>query len=334
MKIVFFGASVTQQKHGYVDEFAKLNCKIKVIKRGYGGMHLSNAGICFIDEILKLKPDICFIDWFSTSYNGCDGDAKIYLQTILQKLSLINCRVIFLFFPYLECEGKDKFYIAMKEYLREYKKEMVLVDEMVEKEEWRNLLRDTIHTTSSGSKRYAEIVNDYLRLQPKETRTFENLEVTQYSEIKKLKVKRAFEKKVMLRSNRTCYVVGFRNIIGRHSGIVEIKKTGGTVEKNLWDRWCYYTRRHLDLTLLIDEPTEIIISDKLFDTSLCDKKVDFNVKKKFVIDTIYYIGDELKIYGENGVLEKMDYGLVWCKMAWETARHILGIIWGNFIEIM
>lgn len=324
-RIVFFGASVTQQKHGYVDEFAKLNHKAKVIKRGYGGMHLNDAGICFIDDILKLKPDICFIDWFSTAYIDRDGEAKIYLQTILQKLSLIRCRVVFLFFPYLGCEGKIRFYEEMKEYLNECKREMVLVDEQVPKEKWQDLLRDTIHTTQLGSRRYAEIINDYLQLETGETDASEILGSTKYSEIKKMKVKRAFRKNVMLRSDKICYVVGTLNFIGRHSGVIEIRKAGGMVKENLWDQWCYYIRRHFNLTLLIDEPTEIVISDETFDTSLCNKSVDLEVKKKLVVDSVYYIGDELKVSSENRVLEKLDYGLVWCEMVWETAKHILGI---------
>lgn len=290
-------------------------------------MHLSDAGICFIDEILKLKPDVCFVDWFSTGYKDQDGEAKIYLQTILQKLSLINCRVIFLFFPYLRCEGKDKFYVEMKEYLREYNREMVLVDEKVAKEEGNDLLRDTIHTTLLGSKRYAEIINTYMQ-QKTEKRRFENLKPTKYSEIRKMKVKKVFQKNMVLSSEKTCYVVGFQNIIGRHTGIVEIKKACGAVEKNLWDRWCYYTRRHIDLALLVDEPTEIIVSDKIFDTSLCDKQVDFSVKKRLVVDTIYYIGDELNIsYETNSIFAWLEYCLFLNRMIFEKAEHILG--WKN-----
>ena len=45
--IAVFGASITQQKTGYA---ARLNDKLNhpVSVYGYGGMHLINAGICFI----------------------------------------------------------------------------------------------------------------------------------------------------------------------------------------------------------------------------------------------------------------------------------------------
>ena len=43
-KIAFYGASVTQQRNGYVKYFAKLS-KAKVLKFGFGGMHLNDAGI-------------------------------------------------------------------------------------------------------------------------------------------------------------------------------------------------------------------------------------------------------------------------------------------------
>lgn len=57
IKIAFYGASVTQQRNGFVDYFAKLS-KIRVMKFGFGGMHLSDARICFVDKVVEARPDI------------------------------------------------------------------------------------------------------------------------------------------------------------------------------------------------------------------------------------------------------------------------------------
>lgn len=66
MLVSFFGASVTQQTNGYVDVFANLcNDKFDVKKYGYGSMHIYDAGICFINNVINDKPNYCFIDWFS-----------------------------------------------------------------------------------------------------------------------------------------------------------------------------------------------------------------------------------------------------------------------------
>lgn len=63
--IAFFGASVTQQKNGYARKLTKKLCQKENIF-GYGGCHLKNAGIIFINKVLEIKPTICFIEWFST----------------------------------------------------------------------------------------------------------------------------------------------------------------------------------------------------------------------------------------------------------------------------
>jgi hypothetical protein len=74
MNIVFFGASVTEQtkKSGYVPQFKQIvtdnSLNFNIIQKGYGSLHLTDAGICKIDHIIENKPNICFIDWFSTHY--------------------------------------------------------------------------------------------------------------------------------------------------------------------------------------------------------------------------------------------------------------------------
>ena len=77
-KIAFYGASVTQQRNGYVECFSKLS-KDKVLKFGFGGMQLSDAGICLIDKFIEIRPDICFVDWFSTWYMNQDGKFNLYI---------------------------------------------------------------------------------------------------------------------------------------------------------------------------------------------------------------------------------------------------------------
>ena len=52
--IAVFGASVTQQKNGYATKLSdKFNCPVRIF--GYGGMHLNNAVICFIDKVIYEK---------------------------------------------------------------------------------------------------------------------------------------------------------------------------------------------------------------------------------------------------------------------------------------
>jgi len=52
--LCFFGASVTQQKEGFAWHTSQLlNSEYNCF--GYGGCHLKDAGICFIDKVLETK---------------------------------------------------------------------------------------------------------------------------------------------------------------------------------------------------------------------------------------------------------------------------------------
>ena len=89
--IAVFGASITQQKTGYAARLNdKLNHPVRVF--GYGGMHLINAGICFIDKVVVESPAYCFVDWFSTAYNEINDDTIQYIDTIVYKFSKIKCK--------------------------------------------------------------------------------------------------------------------------------------------------------------------------------------------------------------------------------------------------
>jgi hypothetical protein len=119
-KIAFYGASVTQQRNGYVNHFAKLS-KAKVVKLGFGGMHLNDAGICLVDKAVQTHSDICFIDWFSTYYIGQDGKSDLYIDAIAEKLLKIGCRVIFLF-----CARNKDLKISDWKTFSKYKKKLVV----------------------------------------------------------------------------------------------------------------------------------------------------------------------------------------------------------------
>ena len=52
---------------------------------GFGRMHLHNAGICMIDQIISKNPKYCFIDWFVTWYDIVNCKTIEYLDTIIYK---------------------------------------------------------------------------------------------------------------------------------------------------------------------------------------------------------------------------------------------------------
>ena len=152
-RIAAFGASVTQQENGYVDQLAKkLGSNIK--KFGYGGMHLPDAGICFIDTVCNYKPDIVFIDWFSTDYMQQSDRTLQCIDTILYKFSLIKCIVVFLIFPERRTDGrqqeKESFYDFCRKALKERNAYFIDISSKFENSDLSNILRDSIHTTVQG----------------------------------------------------------------------------------------------------------------------------------------------------------------------------------------
>ena len=98
MSIACFGASVTQQKKGYCFYLEKL-FKKNINKLGFGSEHILYGGIVHINNVLKYKPSLCFIDWFSTGWICANKKTVSALDTIKYKFSINNCKIIFLFFP-------------------------------------------------------------------------------------------------------------------------------------------------------------------------------------------------------------------------------------------
>lgn len=295
-KIVFYGASVTQQRNGYVNHFAKLS-KAEVLKLGFGGMHLNDAGICFVDKAVQTSPDICFIDWFSTSYTNQDNKLELYIDVIAEKLLKIGCRVIFLFLPNLRdlktCPWKQ-FYAFAENHLKKQGLEYISLDKILSEYPVKEILRDEIHTTKKGSRLYAEAIFHYL--QQFADSLYENADIKPniYSSLSSLPVKRSFEKELVLEGD--CHIQGFFLKIGPWSGIVDISTNKLSKKENTWDRWCYYGRNHFSFNLPLNGKALFTVSDEKFDTTSCKENVDFSkYKKKLVIHEIYYYGGSLKL---------------------------------------
>lgn len=142
--ITFFGASVTQQKNGYA-VYLKKKIKNSVKIFGKGGMHLSNAGICYIDDVLKYSPEYCFIDWFSTDYIDTNENTIEYLNTLIYKFSHAKCRLVFLFFPRLDNLSRQIFYKFVKNFLA--MSELYFIDLNDYYEYSSDLVKDSVHTT-------------------------------------------------------------------------------------------------------------------------------------------------------------------------------------------
>lgn len=293
MSISFFGASITEQHAGYVLYFAK-KYQNKVYQKGYGGMHLEDAGICYIDDVISDNPEYCFIDWFSTGYVEMNNLTYDYLNTIVYKFSEKNIKLVFLFLRETELDNNRKlFYDYCKEYLKKNNLRYIDINKCIKFS--KEMVRDNIHTTDYGSEIYAStIYNEFIKIKddiiiPK------NIPRNIYCDIKRININKTFTKEFIIKGD--CKIIGFSLIIGPHSGIVITQKSD--LNFNTWDPWCHYERKHIcikhiDIT---NEETFIVSQDK-FDRSQCRRQYDFsNILNVLKVVEIFYIGEISNVYG-------------------------------------
>ena len=276
--IAVFGASVTQQKNGFATKLNEhFNIPIKIF--GYGGMHLNNAAICFIDEVMNEKPSYCFFDWFSTGYNESNDQTVQYINTLLNKCSKINCKPIFLFLPFKDNSNKSNFHCFCKSILHDKKVFFIDVNTELYKYDINKILKDNVHTTEYGSNLYSKIIYKKFKENKDNIMTPNGVSETQYTCIKKTTVNKEFKSFLKLRGN--CEIIGFNCTIGPHSGLIKIAINGSEpYTNNTWDRWCHYNRRHFNLSMRISEKAQINILQTYFDTSSCKKQINFSEKKR------------------------------------------------------
>ena len=287
--IAFYGASVTQQKSGYAVKLrSKLKEDVKIF--GFGGMHLNNAGICYVDKIIATQPELCFIDWFSTAYIDSNHSTIDYLDTIVEKFTKINCKLIFLFFLNTDHNNRISFYLFCKKYLIDKGIAFCDLNEFMEASP--ELLRDNVHTTKYGSEKYSELILNFIKENRHSLKVVDKTKKTTYSAISEKRINRIYTKNLKLNGNGK--VIGFLLTIGPHSGVIKITNKQHVSNFNTWDQWCHYNRKHFNISFILENNDVILeIMDDEFDTRSCsDFTVNFkNKKKKIILHSIFYTGN-------------------------------------------
>lgn len=294
MIITFYGASVTAQKKGYVARF-KLNSNndIKIIQKGYGSMHIQDAGICYLDNVISDKPDICFIDWFSTQFKGNKELFLPYLNTIIKKLTDNKIKLVFLYLPKQTFEeSRGIMYEESQNYLKELDIPFIDIKYNIEKNNIKldEILRDTIHTNEKGGDIYGDIVYEWF-IKNVDNLKLCNSDIPQ-NEYYNIKYK-ILDSPIII--NNKYEIKGdvsyIRFLIDKspHNGIILLNNK----RYNSWDQWCYYTRKSLILLPSFKNKLLIEITNEDFDKSEC-KITDFEwekYEKKLIIYEIFYIGN-------------------------------------------
>lgn len=280
--ITIFGASVTQQKNGYAKYLSNVfNNQVSI--HGYGGMHLNNAAICFLNEIVRKNPDFCLIDWFSTGYIETNDETEECIEYLIFHLNEINCKPIFLFFPHEKDDLRLCFYQFCKNIIDKKGGEYIDLRMQIDQGELPEILKDDVHTTNYGSKLYASLIEKQLNMHRELTASSNQTVFTSSLQPKMISVEKTFYNRIELRGS--CKIIGFLLTIGPHSGIVHVISNGNDFSENIEDKWCNFNRKHFNLAFLVVGEASIEII----------QKIGSRKKSKLIVHEVYYSGESLII---------------------------------------
>lgn len=240
MKIVCYGASVTQQKEGYVYYLKEmLGNEYEVIQCGYGSQHVSDTGVSFSKHISKHDSDIIFIEWFSTGYiNSNYDELSILLDAICyenMKHGTVVCMLLLIIKNI--CPQRILMYENVKKYCLKYNLDYL---EMWNVDEPSYYLRDCVHTNANGSTYYANIMSSYVK-NIFTRKTYDILpQHNEYFDIETYCV----EKKDCVYYNIEGHfkIVSIYQCVGPYSGDLEIIADGIVSKQSTHDQWCNYER--------------------------------------------------------------------------------------------
>jgi hypothetical protein len=296
LNILFYGASVTQQnidlngnEVGFVPAFKKLAANLPELdltihQRGYGGVHLNDAGLIYLTDAIKLDPDVVFLDWHSTAINIFDERIYSYIQrTLLAK----HIKVINLIVPRRSCIGKPERpnILQARGYQQEGSRFLNLYDYLGNEIDISLCTRDEVHTTPTGAKVYAKIIFDFLlkllnsdRLldkgksspPPKNLFSFNVNSFDLRCEINE-------QNKLYIEVEQGSKIQLFADVlVGPFTPILDII-CGGCFSLSLMDSWCYYERKCLK-----ELSTKFTATEGRVEIRISSKKPDYCQLKKTI----------------------------------------------------
>lgn len=328
MKVIFFGASVTQQytNHktgeltGYVPWLQKLikkqGLEITIKCVAAGSSHFNDAGYLLLPKVLKENPDILIIEWHTTGSNKFD---PLLWNAFLSKIIDQSIQLVIAILPqknlFESGERKENYIQAEKvacesiHLLDGYKFKGFSPEKH---------LRDGVHTTSEGGKFYASNFLNYLKPFAKKQKIFDGyLDTSQYSFYLTKSERPTIDvwtfnlgnyiktKRIRIKYEIDCTLLPARLMmdltIGPDSPVLDLIY-GGKIKKNesLWDPYCHFKRKFYKCIILEknQEILEIEISNQLPNYSKCrNKEFDFsefaNKDKYIFLSNIFIIGGKL-----------------------------------------
>lgn len=302
-KINFYGASITQQKNGYVTYLSNFHPEWEIQRSGHGGMNIANAAICYIKNVVNQTPQYCFLDWFINAPSCMlEGELIInYVDAVVYNLVLNKITPVFLlmygdsnqltpkklcFYEKIEkyCDVNNIHYISL------YKEDEVLHSV----EQGIPVVEDGIHTNDHGSKLYAEIIGRFIKTKLSQTWHQTCLpNINKYCNVNSLVIDKTITDKINIFGDFE--IIGIEQIVGPYSPWVTIDADNLYVESVcIWDPYCHYERRQMTITGKCKHSICITIQkNEPIDYSKCRREWTYprDLEKKLKFHAIYYIGN-------------------------------------------
>lgn len=279
MKIVFFGASVTQQgeEHGYYPRLVKrLRSSYKTLETrrfAFGNCHFANMGHFALSRVIAEKPDICILDWLSTSHPPTKDEYKVLLEI----LTINNIVPVTAIFP-----RKDKIMSSVFSWIKDIGWYYIDIGEQPGFQP-DIFLRDSVHTNKDGAEFYSRTLYMYIERLTESVNSSESLR--QNPEIPRdTSIYADFSYKynqhntrIDLRESKPIFsntTSGAIHLViiatkGPYAPVVKVDFNAEpsqasnickSLEFDLFDRWCYYDRTTLAFTLDVQPFTTAYLS--------------------------------------------------------------------------
>ncbi|MAZ66499.1 MAG: hypothetical protein CMF25_05265 [Kangiellaceae bacterium] len=309
MHICFFGASVSEQDRGhatgnitgYVTYYQEILASedIKVSRVTSGSNSIDDAGVVYLQEVIDLKPDICFLDWITPAPADCAQASIDYIYSSLLENKILPVTALF---PRKDRNQRET-PICQKllSYCKAYSLPVLDLTDIEKDYSVDEVLRDTVHTSEKGAGIFAEKIHDFLSqlndLSVPVNKDKPKLFVSKVPVIGREKNK---TKKITITltpetdpstASTTCSLF-LEQRVGPWSTFVEIslateQETKEISEEAIFDPWCWRERQCLKgiaFGIEITEPSEISItqSDRAPNYGSLTNKCDFSKHDKHI----------------------------------------------------
>jgi hypothetical protein len=295
MRVFFHGASVTAQG-GETSYFHWLTARYQgrtdtsLVKMGYGGTHLNDAGFLNLTSDTAGDYDLCVLDWNDTALSSFDEAKLRQMAGGLLERGIVPVFVI-LYTYNQQREGRQS-ETQVKTLCEAYELECWDLREHVEPDRH---TRDGVHTTLEGAQLYARLISERLeQIRPKLSKyrevqiEFDPIAVDLWNgELSE--IPEGYRLVIDIDAIGPSPQVIAEVLLGPSAPIIDVDS--GRFRISVWDRWCHYDRKGYVTIWRAREASRHsvnvqVLSDAI-DYSICTRPFDFTGTKLFRPKALY-----------------------------------------------